>query len=334
MPGRVAIHGDGIAACCCARQLGQHGIEVSWPNGPKTSGPTLLINRSTQTLLADIFQTGLSLFSDLPVIRKRVVLWGSEPVAKILPHAGVVISEAALVARCRARIESSGASRSEGADWSIQAMSKVSGPNQKHFGSRMARAVSVQIKTADADACWVESLESGWLFLLPCGERNGSLLGIGGPLDRLLGQSRLVAQEIENLIGPETEFAAYPRILDPLCGPGWLACGGGAMSFDPICGEGAGNAVREAILASAVIQLLARNETSRDALAHYSSRLLAGFLRHLDTCAHFYISARRSDWWDSEITRLIRGIEWTQRQLSSLPKPQYRLVGFNLEQYS
>jgi hypothetical protein len=297
----------------------------------------LLINRSTQTLLADVFQTGPSLFSDLPMIRKRIVLWGNEPKARILPHSGVVVSESALVARLRARIDSQidcGRPSSEKPDWSIHATSKVLGVSQKHFGSRMARAVPVQLNTFDADACWVESLESGWLFLLPCGERNGSLLAIGGPVRELLDQSRLVAREVEEVVGPEAEFAAYPRILDPLCGPGWLACGGGAMSFDPICGEGAGNAVREAILASAVIRLLASHETPTDGLAHYSSRLLAGFLRHLDTCAHFYVSARGSDWWDAEIAPLLRGIEWTRDELSRLPAPHYRLVDFNLELYS
>jgi hypothetical protein len=42
--------------------------------------PTLLINRSTQSLLADIFEAGEDLFSGFPLIRGRVVLWGNAPV--------------------------------------------------------------------------------------------------------------------------------------------------------------------------------------------------------------------------------------------------------------
>ena len=38
-----------------------------------------------------------------------------------------------------------------------------------------------------------------------------------------------------------------------MCGPGWLSCGTAALSFDPICGDGTGHAVREGILAAAVI---------------------------------------------------------------------------------
>ena len=99
-------------------------------------------------------------------------------------------------------------------------------------------------------------------------------------------------------------------------------------------GIGKGNAVREAILASAVIGSVANSGDSEAALAHYSTRLLSGFLRHLEVCRQFYISASRSEWWDSEQAQLDRGIEWTRFQLSTVPKPQYRLVGFDLEQIS
>jgi hypothetical protein len=326
MPGRIAIHGHGIAAYCCARLLSQAGFEVACVGPTKSAGPTLLISQSTQTLLADVFGTVPSLFSGFPAIRKRIVLWGNETEPKILPHSGIVINETALLERLRPRF----ASFSKQPDWSIHSTFTASIGREQHFGCRTAKAVPIRFKTIECDACWVESLESGWLFLLPSGARAGSLLSVGGPVRELLDQSRLVAQQIEEVTGQETEFAAHPRILDPLCGPGWLACGGGAMSFDPICGEGAGNAVREAILASAVVRLIAGNEIPADGLAHYSSRLLAGFLRHLQTCAHFYASARQSEWWDLEIAGLERGMEWARRQLSILPKPRYRLVDFSL----
>jgi len=320
MHGKVAIHGHGIAAYCCARLLSQDGFEAACLGTPKSAGPTLLINQSTQTLLNDVFGAEQNLFSDLPVIHKRIVLWGNETEPKILPHFGVVVNETALLERLRP----SHASFSEQADWSIHSTYNGAAGTERHFGRRTAHAAPVQLKTADTDACWVESLESGWLFLLPGGAREGSLLAVGGPVRALLDESRLVAEQIEDVGGPETEFASHPRILDPLCGPGWLACGSGAMSFDPICGEGSGNAVREAILAAAVIRLRG------DGLGHYTSRLLAGFLRHLEICTHFYVSARRSDWWDSEIAALQRGIEWTRQRLSSVPKSNYRLVDFSL----
>lgn len=328
---RITIHGDGIAACCCAQLLGQHRYEVSWAEAARRTGPTLLINRSTQALLTDVFPHSQDLFSDLPVIRKRIVLWGNEPEAKVFPHAGVVISENVLIERLRVGMPVHSSFFSDEADWSIYSLFGASHGDQQHFGSRMANAVPVRLKTRESDACWIESLDSGWLFLLPNGGGEGSLLAIGGPLAMLFEESRLIAGEIEEIAGLERQFAAYPRILDPLCGAGWMACGGAAMSFDPICGEGSGNAVREAILASAVVRLAASAGNAGDGLAHYSSRLLAGFLRHLDICMHFYAAGARSDWWDSEAAALRSGIDWTRRKLSCLPQPRYRLVGFGLE---
>src|SRR5260370_8041343 len=99
----------------------------------------------------------------------------------------------------------------------------------------------------------------------------------------------MVEMQIESLNGPTTQFAAYPRILSALYGPGWLACGSAAMAFDPVCGEGASNAVREAILASAVVRAMSKGFAMQDVFAHYSSRLTAGFLRHLEACRHFFV---------------------------------------------
>jgi flavin-dependent dehydrogenase len=103
------------------------------------------------------------------------------------------------------------------------------------------------------------------------------------------------------------------------------------MSFDPVCGEGAGNAAREAILASAVIAAIQQGEDRDAVLAHYQSRLLSGFLRHLEICLDFYTRARQGPWWDGEIALLENGISWARTQLRALPRPSYRLVEFRLE---
>ena len=81
---------------------------------------------------------------------------------------------------------------------------------------------------AGTGSCWIESLTSGWLFLVP-----GWLLAVGGKPDALLAESRLVAGQIKACGPASAEFPAYPRITDPLCGPGWL-CGEGAMRARPL----------------------------------------------------------------------------------------------------
>jgi hypothetical protein len=212
---------------------------------------------------------------------------------------------------------------------------------ERHFGSRHASAVAVELKTPEASACWIESLESGWLFLIP-----GWLIAVGGAPETLLAESRLVADQIRGASHKTAEFPAYPRIADPLCDPlrdplcdslrdppstpAWLACGSAAMAFDPICGDGTGNAVREAILAAAVIRAAARGQPVDGLLAHYRSRLMAGFRRHLELSLDFYRAGHGGPWWEREIQALARGVAWCGGQLAAQPAFRYRLEGFDL----
>jgi hypothetical protein len=188
-------------------------------------------------------------------------------------------------------------------------------------------ALAVDVKDeSDPPVCWIESLEAGWLFLTP-----GWLLAVGGTLESLFAQSRVVAAQIHAPNRTSREFPAYPRISDPLCGPGWLACGTAALAFDPLCGDGVGNAIREAILAAAVIRAIAKGAKVDDVLAHYRGRLLAGFMRHLELCRQFYAAGNSGPWWDAELDLILKGIEWCGRQMENETRFRYRLNGFELQ---
>jgi hypothetical protein len=308
--------------------------------------PALLIGNATQALIEDVFERK-DVFRGAQRISKRIVAWGSpgsqasrNPQPVEVPHSAVVIPEQDLVDRLQpAESEAHG----EAAAWTIVTSRPLPEHVQdRHFGWRVAQASAVQLKSNCArDACWIESLESGWLFLLP-GLTSAWLLSVGGPADELLAHSRMVGAQIESVSPTAGEFPAYPRISDPLCGSGigdqlggdgWLACGSAAMAFDPICGDGAGNAIREAILASAVIRAIAKREEcgQRDTLfVHFRTRLLAAFLKHLALCRHFY-AACSGEWWAAELRRLDEGIAWCRGQLGGEPKFRYRLRGFELE---
>ena len=335
----IAIQGDGVAACCCARLLLNRGLDVTFQKATRPSLPSLLVSPSTQNLMADVFDDG-NIFAGFPVIRKRIVLWRNQTVPVTLPHSGVVASESQLLQRLWGRLEMPSETLPERdndkADWLILSSRSAVNGKARQFGSRMATAAAVQLHPrTDPEACWVEALDDGWLFLLPNSAQAGSLISVGGSLYNLIGESRLVASQVKSLQVSSQSFPAYPRILDPLCGPGWLACGTSAMSFDPICGEGAGNAIREAILVSAAVGFLAGNPDCSSVLDHYSSRLLGGFLKHLHLCRDFYSSGPDCEWWNAELRLLEKGIDWTQQKLSTLTrsnvKPAFRLVGFDLQ---
>ncbi len=160
------------------------------------------------------------------------------------------------------------------------------------------------------------------------------LISAGYSPNGLIEQSRLIVRHIatvEDAPAPAHQFAAYPQILLELCGPHWLACGSAAMSFDPLCGEGAGHALREALLAAAVIHGAAKGYSIETLLAHYETRLMHGFLRHLQVCLPFYQSGGRSEFWETEAAALKSGIAWMQARLQNEPPARYRLVGNELE---
>ncbi len=107
-------------------------------------------------------------------------------------------------------------------------------------------------------------------------------------------------------------------------GDGWLACGSAAMALDPLCGDGSGHAVREAILATAVIRAGAEPAM----LEHYQARLRLAFERHLSLCRSYYSSGNSGPWWEAELAHLDRGLEWSRAHAAT--KWRYRLDGFDL----
>src|SRR5437867_11285883 len=147
-----------------------------------------------------------------------------------------------------------------------------------------------------------------------------------------LEESQIIARQIRGLGNPRHEFPSYPRIAWPLCGEHWLACGTAALAFDPLCGDGTANAIREAILASAVVRAAARGANVNTLRAHYQARLVAGFKRHLAVCLEFYQSGGVGPWWDSILDSLKEGLRWCDHQLSNAGEFRYRLRGLELEE--
>jgi hypothetical protein len=336
---RILVRGEGVAGTCCLQLLDQQGVNCEPEDAKTLRLDSLLIGQGTQKLLRDIFAgSSDDLFAGFPVIRKRIVAWGSgaqvarEPL--VLAHLGVVAAEEELLRRLRARLPTAKRDSDRGDPaWTIVAARPTDGARKEmHFGSRRASVREVELaEEIDEEACWVESLADGWLFLLPMGAPRGSLIAVGRGKEDLLGKSRLVARQVRSMTGAAADFAAYPRIVRELCGIGWLACGTAAMTFDPLCGEGAGNAAREAILACAAARAILVGESSEDVLAEYSLRLRLGFLRHLERCREFYQTDWGSEFWTSELARIDEGIVWTRAQIAQMGQPRFRLRGFSFE---
>jgi len=311
----VGIRGDGVAARCCAHLLGEAGFRVSFEPGSRPRVPAIMLGDAAQQLIRDIFERD-DLFRGLPKITRRMVAWGAhQPVE--LAHSAVMVSEEFLLESLGPVPDHKG-----DAEWTIRAAPPLRATTHR-FGSRMAVPMAVELKaTAQPDACWVESVEDGWLFLLP-----GWLLAVG---EQPLEKSKLVKEQIARVHSATVEFPASPRMAAPLGGDGWIACGSAAMAFDPLCGDGTAHAVREAILASAVIRAIARGEEPSPLLAHYEARLTAGFEKHLAQCRGFYASGGSGAWWTAEADAVERGLAWCGRKLKDHGPFRYRLNGLEL----
>ena len=288
-----------------------------------------MLNDHALALIRDIFDQP-NLFRDAPRVRKRMVAWGPDAELIAVDHSAVVVSEEFLLENLsRGAV---GSNPEVAAAWTIYASRPLPAQTAEHrFGSRMASAAAVTLKQgSEPGACWIESLDDGWLFLIPNAPAAAWLLAVGSAPAELLNRSRVVARQIDHSGAAVGEFAAYPRIVSPLSGPGWLACGTAAMAFDPLCGDGTAHAIREAILASAVIRAIEKDGPADDVLAHYEARLTAGFRRHLVLCREFYTSGAGGPWWSAELESIERGVAWCDTRLSAHREFRYQLKDFEL----
>jgi len=333
----VLIRGDGVAARCCAHLLARSGVPVSFQPNNRPRLPAIMLSEPAQALIREIFDRE-HLFRDLPRIRKRIVAWGRSANPVELEHSAVVVSEEQLLDSLGEATTNAAAcvdiNAGINADigWTVFASMPLPVAAAEHrFGSRIATAMRAELKpTAEPDACWIESIEDGWLFLIANAPGSGWLLSVGQRPHELMDKSRLIREQIARYQPAGAQFAASPRIMAPLGEPGWIACGTAAMAFDPLCGDGTAHAVREAILASAVIGAAARGDDPVELLAHYEARLTAGFRRHLAHCLEYYGSGCGGSWWQAEAESVTQGLDWCGHKLSHHTAFRYRLDGLEL----
>jgi hypothetical protein len=262
------------------------------------------------------------------------VAWGAEKPISI-PHAGVVVPEDALLQLLPAptfTTATSSPGASEPAAYTIHSVKPLPQTAFHHrFGTQKAASVAAVLKqTADASACYVESLSNGWLFLIPVNSAEARLFAVGAETEDLLARSALVADVVESLQPAAGTFDTAPSIASPVCASDWLACGSAAMTFDPICGDGTATAAREAILASAVLSAIAKGGSPGPLLIHYGGLLVGAMRRHLALCLEFYATGGSGPWWTAQCELLRKGHEWCTTQLALTPEPRYRLQDFDL----
>ena len=104
-------------------------------------------------------------------------------------------------------------------------------------------------------------------------------------------------QKAEPLVRPFTQ-AAYTQCLSPVGGPGWLAVGDAASTFDPLSAHGIYKALHAGIYASYAILDWFKGQSA--GLERYAAIQTADFKQYLATWANYYNLEQRwpeSDFW-------------------------------------
>lgn len=324
---KVYIKGDGLAARCCAHLLRAAGAQVFGKGASSPRVPAMMLSPLALSLMRDVFGSP-DLFSREFQIERRYVTWGTADRAA-MAHAAVVVSERTLLEALPAPFDDEIQFSADACDFVIQTAPPLpAGGQRKRFGTREAASARVQLKDADGQACEIESVGDGWLFLIPS-HSSAWLLAVGDSVEALMAESRQIGPRVEIEAGGGT-FDAAPGMAEAVFGERWMGCGPVAVGFDPLCGDGTAHAVREAILAAAVITGIARGGDRRGLLAHYNAVLTLAMGRHLELCADYYRSGGDGPWWRHQFNALADGRAWCEARMQAAGPRLYRLQDFDL----
>lgn len=321
----IIIRGRGVAASCAGHLLGLHGIAPATEASDGAALPVVMLSDPAIALIRDVFDRP-DLFADRPRIDRRIVRWG-QSTSVTMNHSATIVTGTELESALAVHMPAG----SGPPDFTIHATSPLPAPGLKHFGTRPAFAAEANLREAgDSTACWIESLEAGWLFLIPSGRGQAWLLCIGMALDEAMARSCLIAPRVALDVAMPQVFDPAPRMAVETAGMNWIGCGTAAIAFDPICGDGTAQAVREAILASAVIAAIRDGGDAAQLVAHYRAMLTAAMRKHLQLCAPFYRTGGTGQWWQEAHDALAEGHDWCTAQLAAIPSPRYMLKGYAL----
>jgi hypothetical protein len=330
----ASIEGDGVAALCCAHLLVRSGIPFSMASQSAIRQPVILLGSQAASLLREACGAE-SLLDQGWRIDKRVVLWGKGQEPVTVAHDGIAISEEVLLQSMQAHLRPLPCPDEPAHTWKIATRRAAPAEEFFTYGERRAAAYQATLKdTADSTSCWIESTADGWLFLLPYSANRASLIVAGASQQEILRQSCLIGQRIEIPSKPSSTAPIAPRIARELCHDGLIFTGSAAMRFDPLCGEGAGHAVREAYLTVSVIRAVLRGEPVDALQRHYTGRLQQAFLRHLVICDSFYSSGGESSFWQEESAALRAGMREVSSAVQAAGPAQFRFRGLDLEAVS
>jgi 2-polyprenyl-6-methoxyphenol hydroxylase-like FAD-dependent oxidoreductase len=332
---RIAIQGFGVAGASCAWLLARRGFAVTLHGAPPTAAGarTVVIPPSTVELFEEIWDLRIDELPGAEWTHRRRVAWAGRA-SEIVPSAGVALSMVELLGALEARLDGLvGLTQGEcgpAPDWTLVARGRGGGGESAgRICGGQRRATEGWLAGGSAPETVLAAVERGWLFVAPR-SGGGAALTLVSP-ERWAGAASLAAAA-EELGGGAAELrdvrvSPCSPSFDPGCArPGRLCVGNAALTIDPLRGDGVGFALREAILASAVIAASERG-VPEDVLArHYRDRLAAAFRAHVISCIAQYGAAWNAPVWVEEVAHQRAALQ----ALGAEPPLPFVLRGFDL----
>jgi hypothetical protein len=337
---RVHIAGCGVSASLSALLAVRQGCCVSFDPGEAAHERIVVVPRSTVELVEEL--TGLSIEDSIVSrwVNNRRIAWEQRAFQEV--PAQSLILDAGALARAIAQLvldeppPANAIKVEDAADWTLIAERSYSFADRETAGKRRAVIGWVEeLPNFDGASTVVASVPQGWLFASPHPVSGIALVVVSPSVCDGTNSSEVLQDALEFLwpgcrtdlwcsTGPSV--LAAPSFAPSCASHGWMAIGEAAVFFDPLRGDGVGNAIRGALLAHAVQVAIKGGQEPEDCLSHYRERLAGVFNSHLQSSALHYSRAWNAPIWHQEI----EGMRECALRLAAHSTPRFRLVGHRL----
>ena len=311
---RILVRGAGLAGLTAAKLLRDRGVDIRMAAAPRARGRIVAIPIETLRLAAELHDLDVAALATGPMVERRAVDWSAGGAA-VMPQAAVICDVADLAARLARRLDESArapdAADTE-VDWTLDAAGQAA-DEALRAGERVGQFVRLATASMDATTMTVAATAAGWFFAAPHPDGGRALLLVSPSAAASVATADQVAERVAGstlraaagdvvAIGRPAPIA--PSLARSLHAPACLRIGDAALALDPLRGDGAGFALRGALLAQAVLAAIERGEDRERCVGHYARRMRAVFAGHLRGCIAHYRAARHAAVWRRDIAAM------------------------------
>jgi flavin-dependent dehydrogenase len=338
---RVLIRGAGLAGIAAARLLRDRGAEVLMSAPPRAAGRIVAIPIETLALAQTLFDVDIAMLQIGPMVEGRRVDWSADGTA-VVPQIALACDvgdfAAALARPLRKAGCMVGGTADDDADWIIEASGRPVGSTALG-GERVGQFVRVANTKFEAMTT-ITATPHGWIFTAP--HPGGDLVALmvmpsaasaASTPDEVAERLAFVGLKVTpaDIVAIDRPEPVAPRLSVPLIVANRLRVGDAALALDPLRGDGAGFALRGALLAQAVLAAVDGGRERTQCFGHYEQRLRVVFLSHLKGCSAHYRAARHAAIWKRDVAAMDR----LAAQLDLGEKvPNFRLEGLHLTYFA